>query len=83
MAFTLSPRAVEWVTGVMERGGGKSHLMDRHNNRIGAAIGSRAQSFGEIEGAVRAQVQRGVINAVDPDQVTWLPPHRWRSGWMW
>lgn len=83
VAFTLSPRAVDWVTSVMERGGNASNRMDRHNNRIGAVIGSRARSFGEIERAVSAQVQRGAAGATDSAQVTWLPPNRWRSGSLW
>lgn len=83
VSYTLSPRAVDWVTSVMERGRGPSDRMDRHNNRIGAGIGARAGSFGEIEGAVRAEVQRGVINAKGPDQITWLPPGRWRTNRLW
>ena len=83
VGFTLSPRAVEWVTWAMERGGNDANLMDRRNNRIGAAIGLRAHSFGEIEPAVQAKVQSGAIDAHDADQVTWLPPERWRKSLLW
>ena len=83
VAFTLGPRAVQWATPVLERGSKTSNAMDRHNNKIGAIIGARVDSFGEIESTVRAEVQRGTINATDPHQVTWLPRERWRSGWMW
>ena len=83
LAFTLSPKVVEWVTRVMEHGGSDSNLMDEHNNQIGARIGSRAHSFGEIERLVHAQVLRGVVNARDPGQVTWLPRERWRDGRLW
>jgi hypothetical protein len=83
VAFTLSPRAVEWVTSAMERRSTDANLMDRHNNRIGAAIGMRAHSFSEIEPAVQAQVQGGAIDARDAGQVTWLPPERWRRSLLW
>src|SRR5690348_8653288 len=54
VAFTLSPRAVEVTTWFMERRGNDANLMDRRNNQIGAAIGMRVRSFGELEPAVRA-----------------------------
>ncbi|HEU0305371.1 MAG TPA: hypothetical protein VFR30_00215, partial [Lysobacter sp.] len=42
VAYTLSPRCVDWVTAVMERGGEGSpaRAMDAHNNRLGARIGA-------------------------------------------
>jgi hypothetical protein len=83
VAFTLSPRVVDWVSMAMERGGNDSNLMDQHNNRIGGSIGLRARSFGDIEQIVHAQVLSGVVNAADPNQVTWLPPQRWRDGALW
>jgi hypothetical protein len=83
VAFTLSPRAVEWATWVMERRAKDANLMDQRNNQIGAAIGLRARSFSEIEPAVQAQVQRGAVNARDAVQVTWLPPERWRRSRLW
>jgi len=83
VAFTLSPRAVEMTTWLMERRGNDANLMDRRNNLVGAAIGMHARSFGEIEPAVRAEVLRGAVNARDAVQVTWLPPERWRASRFW
>jgi hypothetical protein len=83
VAFTLSPKAVEWATWGMERKNRSSNLMDRHNNRIGASIGVNAASFGEIEPAVRSRVSSGAVNSPDADQVTWLPRYRWRSNRLW
>ena len=83
VAFTLGPGAVEWATRVMESGSKPSNVMDRHNNRIGAGIGSRAHSFAELEPAVRAHVLRGAVNATDAAQATWLPPEGWRAGRFW
>jgi hypothetical protein len=83
VAYTLSPKAVDLVTAVMERRGRKSNLMDRHNNRIGAAIGLRAKSLSEAERMVSAQVLHGAVNATDPDQITWLPQKWWAEGSLW
>jgi hypothetical protein len=83
VAYTLAPHMVEWVTAVMDNGPKASSAMDRHNNRIGAAVGSRAVSFGEVEPAVRAQVLRGTVNASDPEQTTWLPQGLWRRSRFW
>ncbi|MGC3981436.1 MAG: hypothetical protein QM808_09270 [Steroidobacteraceae bacterium] len=83
VAYTLNARAVEWVTAVMEAPGRPSNLMDRHNNRLGASIGSHVQSFVEIEPLVSVRVRDGQINATSAAQVTWLPPSRWRSDRLW
>jgi hypothetical protein len=83
VAYSLSPRAVEWTSRVMERGGTPSNSMDRHNNRIGVGIGVRARSFGEIEPSVRGMVKSGTVDAPGPDQVTWLPPKHWHRATMW
>ncbi len=83
VAFTLSPRAVELITLVMEGGAKRSSAMDQHNNRIGARVGSEARSFAEIQPAVYALVQRGAVGASDPGQITWLPPADWRQGLLW
>jgi hypothetical protein len=83
VAFTLSPRVVEWVTWLMESAGKDANLMDRRNNYIGKNIGTRARSFSEIEPTVRVQVQSGSVNAFDPAQVTWLPPQRWHASRLW
>ncbi|MCW5625805.1 MAG: hypothetical protein KIT73_13925 [Burkholderiales bacterium] len=79
----MSPHVVEWTSRVMERSGNPANVMDRHNNRIGAAIGSRARSFGEIEPTVHAQVLIGTDNATEPAQITWLSREQWRKGWLW
>lgn len=83
VAYSVGPRPVEWVTAVMERGAKPANRMDRHNNRIGAAIGRACSSFSDIEPAVRASVRHGAVNAGDTQQVTWLPRELWRARRMW
>ncbi|HEX2546020.1 MAG TPA: hypothetical protein VHL79_14150 [Ramlibacter sp.] len=83
VAFTLGPRPVDWVTSVMESSSKPSNAMDRHNNRLGAMVGSQARSFADVAPTVRALVQQGTVEAADPDQTTWLPPGEWRAGWLW
>ncbi|MBX9848616.1 MAG: hypothetical protein K2X64_04930 [Rhodocyclaceae bacterium] len=83
VAYTLSPRTVEWITLVMESSAKRSSAMDRHNNRIGATIGSKAQSFSDIQPMVYDFVKQGAIEATDPNQIAWLPPVDWRAGWLW
>ena len=83
VAFTLSPRAVEWITLAMESNSKRSNAMDRHNNRIGAMMGTQARSFADLEPAVHNLVQQGAVGATDPNQITWLPPVYWRAGWLW
>jgi hypothetical protein len=83
VAFTLSPRAVDWITSAMESNSRRSSAMDRHNNRIGAMVGSEARSFADLEPSVRALVQQGTVGATYPTQITWLPPADWRAGWLW
>lgn len=78
VAYTLSPRVVEVVTAVME-GDDVTSRMDRHNNAIGAAIGARAASLAEMQQRVHAAVRAGRVQATDPNQITWLPPGRWRN----
>ncbi len=78
VARTLSPRAVELAGAVME-GDDEASLMDRHNNAIGAAIGADAASLDQMQQRVLAAVRTGRVNATDPNQMTWLPPHRWRN----
>ena len=81
VAYTLSPRCVEWVTDVMERGGdgNASRAMDAHNNHIGARIGATAPSWNEMQEAVRNAVRDGAVDATDPDRITWLPASRWQN----
>lgn len=81
VAYTASPRWVEWVTAVMEEGGegGPDRAMDAHNNRIGARIGADADSWAGMRAAVLAAVQAGGIEAEETDRITWLPPERWQE----
>ncbi len=81
VAYTGSPRWVEWVTAVMENGGdgGPDRAMDAHNNRIGARIGADAESWAGMRAAVLAAVKAGGIEAEDDDRITWLPPERWQE----
>jgi hypothetical protein len=81
VAYTGSPRFVEWVTAVMENGGdgGPDRAMDAHNNRIGARIGANAESWAGMRAAVLAAVEAGGIEAEDDDRITWLPPERWQE----
>ncbi len=81
VAYTGSPRWVEWVTQVMENGGygDAARVMDAHNNRLGARIGDQAGSWGEMQAAVLAAVKAGDVQVADDDRITWLPPERWRE----
>jgi hypothetical protein len=77
VAYTVSPRAVRWITAVMEAADDPSSAMDRHNNAIGASIGASATSFVQIRPQVEQRVRAGRVDAADPQQITWLPPHQW------
>lgn len=81
VAYTLSPRCVDWVTAVMEQGGEGSpaRAMDAHNNRLGARIGATADSWDAMQQAVLAAVRNGAIDARSPDQITWRAPSAWRD----
>lgn len=81
VAYTGSPRWVEWVTAVMENGGqgGPDRAMDAHNNRIGARIGAGAESWAGMRAAVLAAVEAGGVEAENDDRITWLPPERWQE----
>lgn len=81
VAYTLSPRCVDWVTAVMERGGvgTPSRAMDAHNNGIGARIGAAAPSWAAMQREVRAAVDHGAIDARSPDQITWLAATAWQD----
>ena len=83
VSYTLDEKVVEWVSEVMEHKEIATHLMDRHNNRIGAQIGSKAKRFRDIEAAVARQLAEGAIFASDPDQSTWLPKSIWGDDKMW
>lgn len=81
VAFTGSPRWVDWVTAVMEHGegGDAANAMDRHNNRIGERIGADAGSWTRMQAKVRAAVQAGGIDVEDDNRITWLPPEQWQD----
>jgi preprotein translocase subunit SecF len=83
VANTLGAWAVDVTTWIFESGGRDTNRMDAHNNRIGAAIGSKARSVSDIEPAVRQAVENGRMSSSDPDQITWLPPLRWRDHKLW
>ena len=85
VAYTLSPRCVDWVMAMMERGGEGSaaRAMDAHNNRLGARIGATAGSWNAMQQAVLAAVKNGAIDAHagarSPEQITWLAPSAWQE----
>jgi hypothetical protein len=81
VAYTSSPRLVEWATWVMEGDGsrGRGRAMDVHNNRIGARIGSNAPSWDAMQSAVLAAVHAGRVDADRAETITWLPPERWQN----
>ena len=83
VSYTLGEWAVNLVTSVFEWDDKDSNGMDRHNNRIGAGIGSRVESFHEIEPAVLQSVRKGAVNAANSNQITWLPANKWRDGRFW
>ncbi|MBA3930144.1 MAG: hypothetical protein C0521_11225 [Xanthomonas sp.] len=83
VAYTSDPRAVHLVNDVMERRGKRANAMDIHNNLIGAAIGSRATRFSDLEPMVARSVAAGGIDAASPDQTTWLPASDWKEGFAW
>ncbi|TBV76254.1 DUF6973 domain-containing protein [Pseudoxanthomonas winnipegensis] len=81
VAYTLSPRCVDWVTHVMEHDGvgSAARAMDAHNNRIGASIGAAAHSWTAMHDAVRDAVEAGAIDAPSAQQITWLAPSAWQD----
>lgn len=83
VAYTLDARAVHLVNRVMERRGTRANAMDIHNNLIGAAIGSHAARFSDIEPMVMRSVEAGDVDAASPDQTTWLPASDWQEGFAW
>ena len=81
VAYTLSPRCVDWVTAVMEHSGqgNPSRAMDAHNNQLGARIGAAAESWDAMQQAVLAAVKNGAADARSPDQITWLAQGAWQE----
>jgi hypothetical protein len=83
VSYTLNERLVKVTTRLMESGHKNSNRMDGHNNRIGARIGSSSKSFRELEPAVRQVVLDGAVDSSNPNQITWLPKEKWKSGRIW
>jgi preprotein translocase subunit SecF len=83
VSYTLGKWAVSLTTWSFESGKKDSGKMDAHNNQIGAAIGSEVKSFYEIEPAVRQSVVNGNVDAINPGQITWLSPTKWRESKLW
>jgi hypothetical protein len=79
VAYTISPRAVKLVSRVMESDSHISSVMDRHNNAVGAAIGTRADSLADMQREVLARVNQGGVMTMSPDRLTWMPPRTWRN----
>lgn len=81
VAYTGSPRWIDWVTTVMERDGlgNDSRAMDAHNNRIGARIGSGAHSWSQMQSSVSSAIRAGRVAASNDDTITWLPADRWQD----
>ncbi len=83
VAYTLSPKAVALFTDVSEYEGSASNLMDRHNNRIGAEIGTSAKSFAQINELVIQYVKSGAENTLVSHQISWLKKSFWEKGFFW
>ena len=83
VGYSLGEPMVRFASDLLEGNAKRSSSMDRHNNRIGAAIGASAASLSDLPGIVRARVARGAVEARDPEQITWLPEADWRSGRLW
>ena len=83
VAYTASPRLVDWVSATMDGGDGISHRMDT-NNRIGARIGAAATGWTAMLAAVRTAVDGGdvVADGAEIDAATrivWLPANQWHE----
>ncbi|QDU97719.1 DUF6973 domain-containing protein [Lignipirellula cremea] len=83
VSYTLGDWAVDFTTSVCESPDSESGKMDIHNNRLGAAIGSQASSFQEIEPAIRQAVLEGGVLSDDPEQIYWLPQDTWGKNKLW
>lgn len=80
VAYTSSPKVVQWVTHLMEHKGNAANLMDQHNNRIGA---NTANSLNALNHAVNVQISQGTVNANSTTQTTWLPQTDWGESLLW
>ena len=83
VSYTIGEWGVNVTNFLMETRGNDSNKMDRHNNQIGANIGSQAKSFKEIESKVHKQILAGTIHSKNANQSTWLEKERWRNGKIW
>lgn len=81
VAYTGSPRWVEWVTYAMEGDGvaDAARAMDAHNNRLGARIGAEAESWDRMRADIDAAVENGGVEIDDSNRITWLPRERWQE----
>jgi len=83
VSYTLDEWAVDCVNFLMESRGKETNMMDIHNNRIGALIGARAESFSDIEPTVRSYAMNGTVNSTSGEQLTWLPENNWHDRRLW
>lgn len=83
VTYTIGGWAVELVNSVFEEGGLESNAMDKHNNRVGIQVGNTAESFADIEPAIRQVVMEGQESATQRDQITWLSREKWKSAKFW
>ncbi len=82
VAYTLSPRAVDWLTWWTEERHqpmDTTNLMDAHNNRLGARIGYSSRSIRDVLRRVKTAVELGQLDAPSADCITWLPPRMWQN----
>lgn len=83
VSYTIGKSAVRLFTELVESRHKNSGIMDRHNNLIGASIGSECKSFRELEPAVHQAVLNGSVDSKEPWQITWLPEKEWHEGRFW
>jgi hypothetical protein len=83
VSYTVGEWGVDATTFLMESRGKDSNKMDRHNNKIGAKIGSHAKSFKDLESKVHKRVLAGTTHSKNTNQSTWLAKERWRDGKIW
>lgn len=83
VSYTTSPKVVSLVTLVMEHKNKLPNLMDRHNNAIGAQLGTQVNAFAKLDSAVKSQIATGTINSTLSNQTTWLPKPYWGNHVWW
>lgn len=83
VTYTTSPKVVKAVSRLMEYKNRPANLMDKHNNVIGIEIGLQAKSLDEIDAQVVERVSKGIVNAGNREQITWLPPQYWGRAFLW